>query len=264
MIAQLPPVWLIQLFVVLLGLVVGSFTNVLIARIPAGESIAWPGSRCPKCHHPVGWRDNVPVLSWLLLRGRCRWCRLPISVRYPVVELLSALLYLAAYRKFGLSWLLFVRDLPFLTGLLAITFIDLDHRIIPNRLSLGLLVLGLGTAHWVPGLGLAEAATGAAAGFLGFYFLAVGYARATGKMGLGGGDVKLLAAIGAFLGAWGVLGTVLVSSVVGSLVGIGWGLLSGRRNVMGLAIPYGPFLVMGALCYFLLGGEQWLRSMIPM
>ncbi len=254
-----------RLFAVLLGLVVGSFTNVLIARIPVGGSIVRPRSRCPRCHAQLAWWENIPVLSWLLLRARCRSCRLPISVRYPVVEILSAVLYLAVLdRVEGPPWLLFARYWPFVTILLATTFIDLDHRIIPDRFSLGGLVLGLVTAGWDPELGWVGAGAGAAVGFLSFFLLAWAYSRATGKVGLGGGDVKLLAMIGAFTGVWGVLITVLISSVAGSVVGILWALFSRKRDILGVAIPYGPFLVLGGLCYFLLGGAEWFQFMRPM
>ena len=257
------PEWVLNLFVLTLGLVVGSFTNVLVARMPRGISISHPPSRCPLCLTAVRWRDNVPVLSYLLLRGRCRGCKAPISIRYPLIEVLSALLYLALKLRFGLSWLLLARYFPFATLCLTITFIDLEHRIIPDKLSLPGIVLGLATSWWVADLGFLHAALGAAAGFGGFYLVAVLYEKYSGKSGLGGGDVKLLAMMGAFLGTWGVLATVLISSVVGSVIGVGWALATRQRNIMSSAIPYGPFLVIGGLYYSLLGETLWRLFMIP-
>jgi leader peptidase (prepilin peptidase)/N-methyltransferase len=267
------PAWFTNLFTVCLGLVVGSFLNVVIVRLPRGESIVRPRSRCPGCGSAIRWYDNIPVASWLALRGRCRACRRPIPVRYPVVELATALLFLATRLRFGWSWLLPVRDWPFVSALVAISFIDLEHRIIPDVLSLGGLALGLLTAWFVPGFGLLPAFSGAAIGFGGFYAFAWLYQAITKRSGLGGGDVKLLAMLGAFLGPGGVFASVLISSVFGSVVGITWALLQRRAKVdegapkgtlLHVAIPYGPFLVVGGLYYYLLGDWIWLRFTTPM
>jgi leader peptidase (prepilin peptidase) / N-methyltransferase len=248
----LPPA-LASAFAIGAGLIVGSFLNVVIARLPHGQSLARPRSRCPGCGAAIAAYDNVPVLSYLLLRGRCRSCRAPISVRYPVVELLTALLFQATHLKFGLTPLLLARDWPFVSLLVAITFIDLDLRIIPDRLSLPGLLLGLATAALTPGLGLLPALAGAALGFGLFYGMAWLYLRLTGRSGLGGGDVKLLAMLGAFVGPLGVLVTVMVSSIVGSVAGIAWGVAHrAEGGIMKSAIPFGPFLVVGALYYYLL------------
>jgi len=265
-----------NVFAVVLGLVIGSFLNVVIGRLPHGESLIRPGSRCPKCKHALRWYENIPVLSYLIQRGRCRSCKEPISIRYPVVELLTGLLFLAAKLRFGLSLELLLRDYPFLAILIAVTFIDLDLRIIPDPLSLGGLVWGLLTAllfSFVPGLavgtsvGWVSSFGGAALGFGIFYGLAWAYYRLTGRSGLGGGDIKLLAMMGAYLGFSGILDTILVSSVFGSLVGISWALLQRRRggeSVMLVSIPYGPFLVIGGLCHYFLSDLLWFQFMNPM
>ena len=138
------PAWFWSGVTLAMGLITGSFINVVIARLPHDQSVVRPASRCPSCEKQIAWYDNVPVISYLILRGKCRNCRSRISIRYPIVEILVATLFLAAEVKYGFSWLLFVRDLPFVAGLVAITFIDLDHRIIPDRTqSRGRLVIGL-------------------------------------------------------------------------------------------------------------------------
>ena len=246
-----------------MGLIVGSFLNVVIVRLPHDKSIAFPGSHCPKCQAKLHWYENIPVLSYLALKGKCRSCKTPISVRYPIVELTTALLFLAVKLKFEMSPILLIRDWPFVAILVAVTFIDLEHRIIPDRLSLGGLVLGLATAYWVPGLGLQSACIGAALGFGVFYALAWAYMKFTGRSGLGGGDIKLLAMIGAFLGPGGVFAAIFISSIFGSLVGIAWGMASKKEKVLSVAIPYGPFLVVGAIYYYLLGDYLWFQFTIP-
>jgi leader peptidase (prepilin peptidase) / N-methyltransferase len=258
------PLWLTHLMSVVFGLIFGSLTNVLVARIPKGQSVNSPRSHCPKCKAPIRWWDNIPVLSYLALGGKCRDCRAPISVRYPVIELLVALLFLTARVRFGWNPLLFLRDWPFIVLLVAITFIDLEHRIIPDVLSLGGLVLGLVTAWFVPGLGLVQALAGAAIGFSVFYGLAWAYQALTGRSGLGGGDIKLLAMLGSFVGPQGVLGTIFVSSVAGSVIGVAWAKLTRQKEMMTAAIPFGPFLVLGGLWYYLVGDLIWFQFMTPM
>jgi len=174
-----------------------------------------------------------------------------------VIELLTGVLFLAVYERFGASILLPVRDWPFVAALIAITFIDLEHRIIPDELSIGGAVLGLATSWWVPGLGLMSSALGAAVGFGVFAALSWGYFKAKGVVGLGGGDVKLLAMLGAFLGPMAVFHVILISSVLGSVIGLSYaGYLRSKGksdSLMGVAIPFGPFLVVGALYVYLLG-----------
>lgn len=250
-------------FVVLLGLIVGSFLNVVIYRLPLEKSIVKPRSQCTNCGSQVAWYDNVPVLSYLLLRGRCRKCKTKISLRYPLVELLTALLFTAALVRFGFGTLLFVRDLPFLALLVAITFIDLDHRIIPDELNIAGAVIGLSTAYFVPGFGLIQALMGAALGFGLFYSMAFAYEKLKGKSGLGGGDIKLLGMLGTFVGFQGVVATILVSSILGSVIGLTYAYFNREKEMLQVAIPYGPFLVVGALYSYLIGDLLWLPFTIP-
>jgi leader peptidase (prepilin peptidase)/N-methyltransferase len=256
------PEWFVNVFVTLFGLLIGSFLNVVIARLPDRKSLVRPPSRCPKCGYSLRWYDNVPVLSYLFLWGKCRSCRAPITIRYPVVELLTALLFLAVKIRFGLSFLLCMRDLPFVAILIAITFIDLETRLIPDPLSLGGLVLGLATAYFTPSLGLLSSIEGAALGFGLFYAIAWYYQWRTGRAGMGGGDIKFLAMLGAFLGPLGVLTTIFVSSVLGTILGLTYAWISrkqsgGEGSLMKVSLPYGPFLVVGALYTYLLGDLVW-------
>ena len=208
---MLVPQWLLPLPVALLGLVVGSFLNVVIGRVPAGESVVWPGSRCPKCHAPLRWFDNVPLLSWLLLRGRCRYCKEPISWRYPAVELLTALLFLACVSRFGTSWAL-VRGLLMVGLLVPLAFIDLEHWVLPFQLTLPGAVVGLLTAVPLGRTVLLESAIGAAGGFLFFFGLEVLLRIVLRREALGAGDKWLMLLVGAYLGYRPLFGVLLLST----------------------------------------------------
>jgi len=241
------PATALTLFV--FGAMIGSFANVCILRIPAEESIVFPRSRCPKCKQLVRWYDNVPLVSWVVLRGRCRSCQAPISFRYFVVELLTAVAALALYARvgFGVEWLVLF---PFLTALIIITFIDLDHRIIPDVISLPGIVVGfLLSLRGDPGP--ASSAIGIVTG--GGLLLAVAWAYHawTGREGMGGGDIKLLGMIGAFLGWRSVPFTMLLSSLTGSVVGVA--LMLWTRSDTRYAIPFGPFLAFGAMTFIFCG-----------
>ncbi|MBF5044242.1 prepilin peptidase [Aggregicoccus sp. 17bor-14] len=212
-----------------LGLVIGSFLNVVIARVPHGQSVVRPRSRCPRCGHQLSAWENIPVLSWLLLRGRCRGCRLPISWRYPAVELLTGLLFLAALRRFDWS-----PELPMalvlICLLIPLTFIDLEHWILPFSLTLpgiaaGLLVTApLGLERWLASL------IGAVAGFFVFWALEWLGEKIFKKEALGGGDKYLLALIGAFLSWKALLGVIFLASLQGALVGTALLLVRGRAG----------------------------------
>ena len=250
---------LVAVYVVVAGLLVGSFLNVVIHRVPAGESVISPRSRCPECGTEIKVRDNIPVVSWLLLRGRCRSCGAAISVRYPLVEIGHALLWLTMLIRFDLTW-----ELPaylYLASVgLALAVIDLDTKRLPNALTLpsyvvGALLLLLPAAlddNWDDYLraGLATVA------LYGFYFvLALIYPR-----GMGWGDVKLAGVLGLYLGwlSWGVL---VVGGFLGFLLGalIGGGLMVLRRAGRKTKIPFGPFMLLGALLA-ILWGQQWWDS----
>lgn len=233
--------WVAVLYV---GAAIGSFLNVVIHRVPLGESVVSPRSRCPSCRTTLAWYDNVPILSWLVLRGRCRTCGEGISGRYPFIEFVTMLIALVLFARLGLSPA-FLVQFAFSCALLVVAYIDLDHQIIPDKISLPGIVLGLIAA--LPG-GV-PAITDAALGVLlgGGLLLSVAwiYERSTGREGMGGGDVKLLAMIGAFLGWQGVLLTLLLGSLLGSAIGIV--LMTSRGEDRKLAIPFGPFLSLGAL-----------------
>lgn len=262
------PFLLLSLF--LFGLVFGSFANVVIWRFPRGESLSHPGSHCPKCETAVEWYDNVPVISWLLLRGRCRSCGEPISFRYPAVELLSAALWLLAGVLFGLSWQT-LACVCFFYLLMIMAFIDAEIMKIPNRLVGLLFVLGVGGAAASqvlrvpivplvpPGPGiLASPLVQSLAGALASAGIALGiaivYALVRKTSGFGMGDVKLLAAIGAFLGLFGLL-TLFLGSVAGAAYGIAAG--RGEEGAMRRRFPFGPFLAAAAVVVTAFGPALW-------
>jgi leader peptidase (prepilin peptidase) / N-methyltransferase len=213
-VASLFTVWLF-----VLGLCVGSFLNVVIARVPAGESIVRPGSRCPRCGHALRWYENVPLVSFLALRGRCSACRAPISWRYPAVELLTGTLFLGALQRFGWSRELAL-PLVMVTFLVPLTFIDLEHWVLPFELTIPGLVAGVGLSALVSLERLRDAAIGAAVAFAGFWLMEVAGKLVFKKEALGGGDKYLLALIGAFLTYRPLLGVVFLASLQGALVGL--------------------------------------------
>jgi leader peptidase (prepilin peptidase) / N-methyltransferase len=238
------------------GAVIGSFLNVCIVRLPAGQSIVSPASRCPACGNPVLRRDNIPLISYLLLRGRCRACRSRISLRYPAVEALTGLLFaLLLYRIGPLP--LVAAYASFVAALIVISFIDLDHQIIPDVISLPGIVVGLLLSAIGYGPALLDSVAGVLVGGGLLYAVAVGYHALTGREGMGGGDIKLLAMIGAFLGWTNALVTLVLGSLGGALIGIGLILVRGADSRV--PIPFGPFLALGALCALLFGDAllQW-------
>ncbi len=282
-----------------LGLIIGSFLNVVIARVPEDRSIVRPGSRCPRCAHPIAWFENVPVFSWLLLRGKCSACQAPISWRYPAIELLTAVLFLLCLARFDWSWQL-ASALMLITLLIPLSFIDLQHWILPFALTLP--GIGLGLVFSIP-LGwdrLRESMIGAAAGFFGFWALEWLGEKLFKKEALGGGDKYLLAMLGAFLGYRALLGVVFLASVQGAVVGTVLLLLFGRAGPAFASpppmvveptgsssppaalepggegaprsseedwkpgphnLPFGPWLSLGALEVLLLG--PWLAQRLP-
>lgn len=251
--------------VLLFGAIIGSFLNVVIARLPYDESVVTPRSRCPRCETQIAWYDNIPVLSWLILRGKCRKCQLPISVQYPLVELLTAALSGLVFHRFvadpahmsvqGLAC--YGLYFPFVAALVAVTFIDLEHYIIPNEITyagvpigiLGVLTLdlwGFGFVSWQSSVLGVLIGGGSLLAVMGLYYLV---RRAEG-MGLG--DVKLMAVLGAFLGVHPALLFILfVSSFLGSIIGLSVMALRGKD--LKHAIPFGPFLAGAAVLYLLWG-----------
>jgi len=238
---------MVSFFVALFGALVGSFLNVVIVRLPEeGASVVFPPSHCPVCKEGILWYDNIPLLSFLLLRGRCRQCGARISWRYPLVEAAMALLSLALYQHFGLT-LLYPIYFLFCAALLAIIFIDVQHQIIPDVISLPGIVIGFALSFVNPFITWQEAGLGILFGGGSFYLVALTYYLFTRREGMGGGDIKLLAMIGAFLGWQSLPFVVFASSVLGTVVGV-WAMVKqgkGGKTV----IPYGPFLAIAAMMY---------------
>ncbi len=235
--------------VTLFGLVIGSFLNVCIYRIPRGESIIRPGSHCPFCLKPIKPYDNIPLLSYFFLGGRCRYCKARISPRYPLVEITSAIFALAVLYRFG-PGLRFIVYYTFISALLVITFIDIDHKMIPNTITIGGIIAGLALNPLLP-VTLKESLLGLILGSGTLLMVIYGYFFITGRQGMGGGDVKLLGMIGVFTGWHGVVFTLLISSLIGSITGIVWIMLTNKG--MKAAIPFGPFLSLGAVIYMFWG-----------
>ena len=226
------------------GGLIGSFLNVCIYRLPRGESIVWPGSHCPACAASIAWYDNIPLLSYFWLFGRCRSCQVPISMRYPVVEAANATGYVIILAAFGVSWTAVLYGILY-SALLVVTGTDLTHFMIPNVITLPGIVLGLIGAATVLPVGLFDASLGVVIGGGLLLFLVWVSPYVFGKEGMGLGDVKLLGMIGAFLGWKPALLTIMIGSLTGSLIGLSlmaFGLL--KRDQY---IPFGPYLVFGAL-----------------
>jgi leader peptidase (prepilin peptidase) / N-methyltransferase len=243
---------LLDIFAFIFGAVVGSFLNVCICRIPQGDSIVSPPSHCPACGYRIPFYDNIPLVSWLLLRGKCRACRVPISSQYPLVELITAFLTLFLFMRFGPTFPFVVLFL-FCTAMVVITFIDLEHYIIPDVISLSGIVVGFACSFFIPSLGWQNSLLGILAGGGSLYLVATLYQMFTGKEGMGGGDIKLLAMMGAFFGWRAVPFIIFTSSLVGSVIGIAVMLV--QKKDTKLAIPFGPFLALGAILYIFFGRQ---------
>lgn len=243
------------------GACIGSFLNVCIYRIPAAMSIVHPGSSCPRCKTMIPFYHNIPILSYLLLMGKCSTCKAPISIRYPFVELLGGLFAMACALSFGPT-LHGVVAFAFIATLIVVTFIDLDHRIIPDTISLPGIPLFFLAALAVPTVTWRASAMGIVAGGGSLFAVAWLYQLATGREGMGGGDIKLLAMIGAMIGWQGILFTLFAASAIGTIAGVVAMIQSGKG--MKLAIPFGPFLAMGAIIYLFFGGPliHWYFNML--
>jgi leader peptidase (prepilin peptidase)/N-methyltransferase len=250
------------IFVFLFGLVVGSFLNVCIYRIPKGLSIVRPASLCPSCGKPVKLYDNIPVLGYIFLKGRCRSCNAGISARYPLVELLNAILYVVVLQRFGFeSVSVLMVFCIFISALIVITFIDIDYQIIPDRISIPGIPLGLLLGSTLlPDpflrselLGFKASFIGFLCGGLGFYLIAVLGKLVFRKDAMGGGDIKLMGMIGGFLGWKGVIFTAFLGSLFGSVIGIA--LIAWKGRKWGAQIPFGPYLALGAVASLFWGQE---------
>src|SRR5271156_3035848 len=281
-IRDVTPAILFGIFAFLFGLIIGSFLNVCILRIPGGKSIVMPASACPKCGDPIRPYDNIPVLSYLILRGKCRKCKTPISPMYPLVELLTGLLFLACYGVFGLTiealkWAIFS------AVMIVLVFTDLRERLLPDVVNYTGLALGLalsfftkptdGSALWLanhifdfpppaPVLSFADALLGAALGSGLLWLVSEAYFRLRGREGMGLGDVKMMLMAGAFLGAKRTLLTILAGSLLGSLLGLAF--ILARRKESNYELPFGSFLGMAALLVVFFGTPvvNWYQSLL--
>ncbi|MCB1008161.1 MAG: prepilin peptidase [Acidobacteria bacterium] len=252
----MPPFWFLVAWSGLVGLVVGSYLNVVVHRLPEGESTVTPRSRCPRCGAPIRARDNLPVLSWLLLKGRCRDCGEPISIRYPLLEATTGALFAGAVARYGFALAALAAAL--LSALLVVlAAIDLDHFWLPDKITLPGIALGLVAQLLLPAGSLARGLQGALVGAGVLLLLAGLWELVRGVEGMGLGDVKMLAMIGAFLGGTGVVVTLVVSTLLGSLAGLA--LLARGRGGMDAKLPFGVFLSAGGI-FSLFAGEAVARA----
>ncbi len=255
------PLYLIEIFIFIFGLCIGSFLNVCIYRLPASQSIAHPRSKCPECGTLIAFYDNIPLFSYLWLKGRCRHCGVTIGLRYPTVELLGGLFALATYLKFDLNVEALIY-FAFIACLLVVTFIDLDHRIIPDVITLPGIPICFAASFALPDMTYQAALLGILVGGGSLFLVAWVYSLITKKEGMGGGDIKLLAMMGALVGWKGVVFTIFVSSLVGTLSGLAVMLQS--RKGMKLAVPFGPFLAIGVITYIFFGTRliDWYLNLL--
>jgi len=236
-----PPATILLLAV--LGACIGSFLNVCIYRLPRRESLLWPGSRCTSCGHSLSWYENLPVIGWMALGGRCRHCRARVSWMYPAVEIITSLTFVSGYLLFGLTPIAAVRVL-FACALIVLFVTDVQHKILPNVITLPGIVVGFACSLFLPP-GWRDSLIGIVVGGGVLFAIAETYYRVRGEEGLGMGDVKLLGMIGAFLGWKLVLLTLVLASFAGSLFGVA--VIASGRGSMKYALPFGTFLAVGAL-----------------
>lgn len=236
-----------EVFVFIFGLILGSFLNVCIYRIPRNESLLYPSSHCPSCGAHIRWFDNIPILSYIILKGTCRNCRARISIRYLIVEFFSAVALVLLYERFSFSFL-FLKYAIFSYALFVIAFIDIEHLIVPDKIVLPLIALGIlfSLPHHILG-----AVIGAVGGFVLFVLIAVMGKILFKKEALGGGDIKLIAACGAFLGMPGVIITIFLSALLGSIFGVYFIIF--KKGKASSQVPYAPFISAAAFLYIFYG-----------
>jgi leader peptidase (prepilin peptidase) / N-methyltransferase len=260
-----------------LGLLVGSFLNVVILRLPARLEALWrreasdvlgleaaseslpPGivresSHCPHCKHPLAFYDNIPLFGWLLLRGRCRYCRAPISIQYPLIELLTGILSAIVVWKFGVTWAA-LAGLGLTWALVALSGIDFRTQLLPDQITLPLLWVGLLLSLVHLFVQPPASIIGAAIGYLSLWSVYWAFKLLTGKEGMGYGDFKLLAALGAWMGPLALLPTILLSSLIGALVG--GTMIALRKHGRDVPMPFGPFIAMAGWVWFIAGEQLW-------
>lgn len=239
------------------GTCIGSFLNVVICRMPAGQSIVSPPSHCPTCNHAIPFYFNLPIISFLLLKGKCGFCNAPISIRYPLVELITGLLAIGLFLKFGLTPAALFYFM-FSAVLIAISFIDFDHQIIPDKLSLPGILIFSTSCLFLPQMRFVSVIWGIIAGGGILYIVALCYSHIRKHQGMGGGDIKLLAMIGAATGVKGVFFTLFTGSVFGTVGGVVAMAAVGKSQRRQAKIPFGPFLSLGAILY-IFWGEPIIR-----
>jgi leader peptidase (prepilin peptidase)/N-methyltransferase len=249
--SHMPP-YFIEVFTFIFGLCIGSFLNVCIYRLPASKSISHPRSSCPSCGELIRFYDNIPVFSYLFLKGRCRFCREPISVRYPIIEILAGLFGLVTFIQYGLTLEALIYYV-YIAALVVVTFIDIDHQIIPDVITLPGIPIFFIASFALPDINYRDSLLGICIGGGSLLLVAWAYNLITKKEGMGGGDIKLLAMIGAVIGWKGVLFTIFVASAVGTISGM-LVMLKARKS-MKLAIPFGPFLAIGGIAYIFFGPQ---------
>jgi len=243
------PESIVLIYAAFFGLSIGSFLNVCILRLPAGQSVFRPRSACPSCKRQLNWYENIPVFSWLALRGRCRTCKTRISIQYPLIELATAVVWVGSFLYFGDVWQA-LSAAVFGTLLLGIAITDAREYIIPDEFSLGGLVLGLALSFAPGGITSLMSFIGAAVSFAVMYVVAVVGEWAFKKPALGGGDIKMMAMVGAFLGPLYSLLTIFVGSAVGAVIFGPIGLKTGKL------VPFGVFLAVGAAVVYLWGADM--------
>lgn len=252
--------WLALVFII--GLCFGSFLNVCICRIPQGQSVAWPPSACPNCKARIKWYDNIPLLSWFLLGAKCRKCKLPIAIIYPVVEMLTGMFFLTLFLIYRFTWFTPIYQLA-VFGLLLGTFIDLEHMILPDRVTIGGMIIFPIISVLFPPLhgeftwqgGLTASVIGLVAGFGSLWMVREIGTAALKKEAMGFGDVKLMGALGALLGWQAVIYIVFISAFIGSVAGVS--LIALRRKGIQSQIPYGPYIALAAFSWMLGGYRLW-------
>jgi leader peptidase (prepilin peptidase) / N-methyltransferase len=253
-------VLIVLVFVLAFGLIIGSFLNVCIYRLPLGESLAWPASHCPSCRTPIKPYDNIPVMSYLLLRGRCRTCGNPISPQYPIVELLTTGVFLSAFLLYPPP-LLFQR-IVFGCAMIVLFFVDLEHHRLPNEITLPGIIIGFAYSFFMPP-GWVASLIGILVGGGILWLLGTLWFLVRHEEGMGFGDVKMLAMIGAFLGWKLMLATLFVSTILGSVIGLG--LIAAKKGNLKTALPFGCFLAIAAMLASI-GGDRavtWYSSLFP-
>jgi leader peptidase (prepilin peptidase)/N-methyltransferase len=245
------------------GAVIGSFLNVCIYRWPAELSVIRPPSRCPACEHRLAWRDNIPIFGWLALRGRCRYCGASVSPQYPLIELATALIWIAAVLRFGVD-IEALRSAIFLTILLGIAMTDAREMVIPDQFTIIGAVIGIGLAA-VPGsMSVIDALIGAVGGYVLLWAVKLVAEKVLGKPALGVGDIHMMLLVGAFLGISGVLLTLMLGSLLGLFIGVPLTYLRGRLKVLGSYLPLGTFLALGAAIVHVWGPAmiQWYLGLL--